>query len=83
MTIHKNQIPSYQKAKCNIVGDLATHGKLILIDYKQDNVVTYTKDKISCQNNPAFNNDIVSDNTGLLSLLLIHYLLVLEKENKY
>ena len=83
MTIHKNQIPSYQKAKCNIVGDLATRGKLILIDYKQDNVVTYTEGKINCQNNPAFNNDIVSDNIGLLSLLLIYYLLVLEKENKY
>ena len=83
MTIHKNQIPSHQKVKHNKVGDLDTHGRLILIDYKQDNVVTYTKNKINCQNNPAFNNDIVSNNIGLLSLILIYYLLVLEKENKY
>ena len=34
MTIHKNQIPSHQKAKHNKVGDLDTHGRLILIDYK-------------------------------------------------
>lgn len=57
MTIHKNQIPSHQKVKRNKVGDLATHGRLILIDYKQDNMIAYSKDKINCQNNPAFNND--------------------------